>query len=144
MSAREYRAWLEECQNAPAGTWSCLNPGHQKYVGERWVPVTGFNKGDSWCRRCRSQYMKARWERIGPLINAWKRERYMMDGDYRERECARSRANHQLGVTAINQARRERYHDPNDSDYRNQALARACRQAERRRAGKEALGYIPR
>ncbi len=79
MSAREYRAWLEECRDAPAGTWSCLNPGHQKYVGERWVPVAGFNKGDIWCRQCRSSYMKARWQRVGPIINAMQRERRKPD-----------------------------------------------------------------
>ncbi len=140
MSAREYLAWLDECRNAPAGTWSCLNPGHQKYVGERWVPVAGFNKGDIWCRRCRSSYMKARWQRVGPIINAMQRERYLLDESYREQECARSRSHYQRNATTINQARRERYHDKSDSTYRDQALARARRQAARRRAGTAAVG----
>ncbi len=102
------------------------------------MPVAGFNKGDSWCRRCRGSYMKARWQRFGPIINASRRERYMMNGDYREQECARARANHQRNAAIINQARRNRYRDPNDSDYRNQALAWVRRQAERRKAGKGA------
>jgi len=130
MSAREYRAWLEECRNAPAGTWSCLNPGHEKYVGERWVPIPEFNKGDSWCRNCRSRYMKVRWQRVRASVNACQRERYLLDGAYRTRQLERSRENYYQNAEAINQARRERYH--NDPEYRAQALARAQRQTERR------------
>lgn len=144
MSAREFREWLAECRNAPSGTWSCRNPGHQKYVGGRWVPLSQFNKGDSWCKKCRRRYMKARWQRVGQLVNAYQRERYMFDGDYREHEKERSRENHRQNAATINQARRERYHNPNDSTYRDKALARAGKQAERRRAGTAGLGYIPR
>ncbi len=68
------------------------------------MPITQFNKGDSWCRLCRSRYMKARWLRVGPLINAMKRERYMLDGDYREQEQGRSRNNHLRDAATINQA----------------------------------------
>ncbi len=145
MSAREYREWLEECQNAPAGTWSCRNPGHAKYSGtSRWVPTTEFNQGDSWCRACRHRYMAARWRRVGAQINAMKRERYLLDGDYREQEKERSRESHQRNADKINQARQKRYHDPEDSSYRDKAVARAHRQVERRRAGAASIRYIPR
>jgi hypothetical protein len=111
--------------------WSCLNPGHAKYVGEQWVATTEFNKGDSWCRQCRSSYMKARWQRKGAALNAWQRERYLLDGAYRVQQIERARENYQCNAPAINQARRERYQQ--DPGYRAQAQARAARQPERRR-----------
>jgi hypothetical protein len=49
----------------------------------------------------------------------------MMDGRYRNWQCESFRENYRRYAGRVNQARRERYHDPNDSTYRAQALARA-------------------